>query len=105
MKQSELDHPNLMPENEVEVPDDTSFVALCMADIADHAKRFGWRFGDSILTRHHQWGLVWRVDIQSGHASAQSNLMYRFICWRPPDMTDGIGGTVFTHVAKDDRLR
>jgi hypothetical protein len=105
MNQSELYYPNVTPEDEIEVPDDTAFVTLCMADIAEHAKKHDWRFRDSILTRHHHWGLVWRVDIQIRHESAQSNLRSRYICWRPPDMADGIGGTAFVYVAREDRLR
>jgi hypothetical protein len=105
MSQSEVYHPSIVPEDEIEVPDDTSFVALCRADIADHVEKQGWRFGDSILTRHPHWGLIWRVDIQTGHEAAQSASGPRYICWRPPDMTDGIGGTTYLYVDKENRLR
>jgi hypothetical protein len=103
MSPSELDHPGAVPEkSESEIPNDPSFVAACMADIADHVDKFGLHFGNSILTRHPHWGLVWRVDILTDHESGRTP---RYICWRPPDMEDGIGGTAYIHVKGADRIK
>ena len=71
MSESEALHPGAVPENEIELPNDPSFVAACIASIEDHVEKFGWRFGNSILTRHEHRGLVWRVDIQTKHESAR----------------------------------
>jgi hypothetical protein len=98
-------HPSVVPDNEVEVPDETAFIALCMADMAEHAERVGWRFGESLLTRHPEFGLVWRVDIKTRDETSQSPCRSRYIFWRPPDMTGGIGGTLFTGIKEEDRLR
>jgi hypothetical protein len=104
MTPSELDHPSGVPEkNEIEIPNDPSFVAACIASIADDAERLGWRLGNSILTWHHHWGLVWRVDILTRHDSVQR--ASRYICWRPPDMEDGIGGTALIYVKEADRIK
>lgn len=104
MSESEDHFPSVVPEkSEIEVPNDPSFVAACMAaDIADHVEKFGHRFGNSILTRHPHGGLVWRVDILTEHESERTS---RYICWRPPDIKDGIGGTAFVWANREDRFR
>lgn len=104
MNPSELYHPSGVPEkNEIEMPNDPSFVAACLASVVDDAERLGWRLGNSILTRHPHWGLVWRVDILKTDESAQ--WARRYLCWRPPDMEDGIGGTAHLYVTQADRIK
>jgi hypothetical protein len=80
--------PSVAPENELEVPDDPSFVATCMAWIADDAERLGWRFGNSTLTQSDKWGLVWRVDFRTKNQSEQSASVKRVLCWRRPGEDD-----------------
>jgi hypothetical protein len=104
MSPSELDNPSGVPEkDEIEIPNDPVFVTACIASIAEDAERIGWRLGNSILTRHPHWGLVWRVDILTKHDSGQR--ASRYICWRPPDMEDGIGGTAYIYVKAADRFK
>jgi hypothetical protein len=103
MTDSDSLFPDIVPgKSEIEVPNEPSFVAACMADIADHVERCGLRFGNSILTRHDRWGLVWRVDILAEHESGRTT---RYICWRPPDMEDGIGGTAYVYAKNEDRIK
>jgi hypothetical protein len=106
MNQSEFLCPGAVPENEIVIPDDPSFVAACIESIADHVEKCDLRFGKSISTRHGHWGLVWRVNIESKHESAQSPArQYIYICWRPPDMEDGIGGTAYVYAKNEDRIK
>jgi hypothetical protein len=93
MSPSELDHPGAVPEkSESEIPNDPSFVAACMADIADHVDKFGLHFGNSILTRHPHWGLVWRVDILTDHESGRTPRIFAGVrrIWRTASVAQHI---------------
>lgn len=85
--------PGLAPsQGELILPDDHSFTQVCMSHFADAAKRLGWRFGNSILTRSSEWGLVWRVDFElaSVPAGGELGLVTRVVCWRKAE-PEGVG--------------
>lgn len=84
MSQSDDLSPSLAPENEAELPSDPTFVDACMTRIAQHAEQFGWRFGNSTLTRSDHWGLVWRVDFKTKDGPAESPFVNRVVCWQRP---------------------
>jgi hypothetical protein len=88
MSQTPELYPNPTPQDETALAADPSFAEACMARIADDAKQFGWRFGNSILTRSKDWGLVWRIDFETEGSRYGGNLVNRVICWRSPDSDD-----------------
>src|SRR6266576_3728575 len=94
MSQTQGLSPSIMPENEVELQSDPPFVATCMARIENDAEKLGWRFGNSILTRSDNWGLVWRVDFHTKSEPADSTSVNRVVCWRRPS-EDGIAVAFF----------
>ncbi len=56
-----------------------------MSHFADEAKKYGWRFGNSMLTRSGEWGLVWRIDFELPSRRPQAEnlvLVNRIVCWR-----------------------
>lgn len=79
-------YPGSIPENETTLPDDPEFSERCMAVLADDAKKLGWKFGKSMLTRSDEWGLVWRVDIERPDMDWPLRMA---VWWRSPE--DGYG--------------
>jgi hypothetical protein len=82
MCQSENHLPQMEPQNELMAPSETAFVEECKARISDDAKKFGWIFGNSIVTRSDKWGLIWRVDFFLPGDEKRRGLINRIICWR-----------------------
>jgi len=79
--------PDAVPTGEAVLSDESHFVDACKSAIAEDARKFGWSFGSSLLTRSEQWGLVWRVDFfVPGHAT-DSPFVNRAICWGEPNGT------------------
>lgn len=78
--------PRAVPKGERVIAGEALFVEACKSVFADEAHRFGWSFGNSILTQSDRWGLIWRVDF-STPGSVKSTLVNRAICWGQPDGT------------------
>ena len=85
--------PALAPsQDEVILRDGHSFTEVCVSHFADAAKMFGWRFGNSILTRSSEWGLVWRIDFELATVprGGELGLVNRIVCWRKSE-PEGVG--------------
>ena len=88
MTQSQERFPSVAPQNEVEAANESSFADACRARVANEATKFGWHFGNSIVTRSDTWGLVWRVDFRTSSQLARATLVNRLICWQATGETN-----------------
>jgi hypothetical protein len=94
--------PEAVPEGETVVAGEARFVDACRSAIADDARKFGWSFGNSILTQSEKWGLVWRVDFFTPANGVNSVLVNRAICWGQSDGT--VNGKVLAFGQRIARL-
>jgi hypothetical protein len=91
MSQLQADQrPTVSPENDETQFNDPVFVSECMQLIAADAEKFGWQFGQSLLTQSYEWGLIWRTGFRLRAQVAGGPRVNRIICWRQSG-ADGIG--------------
>jgi hypothetical protein len=74
-------YPGPTPQDETAISGQASFIEACKVEIARNAEAgdFGWRLGNSLLTRRRDGTLVWRVDV-SGNFGTRSRMVF----WQPP---------------------
>lgn len=102
MSEASQSFPEAVPEGETVVAGEARFVDACRSAIADDARKFGWSFGNSILTQSEKWGLVWRVDFFTPANGVNSVLVNRAICWGQSDGT--VNGKVLAFGQRIARL-
>ncbi|MPZ31058.1 MAG: hypothetical protein GEV13_08685 [Rhodospirillales bacterium] len=86
MSQPEF-YPGPTPQDETVISGNASFIEACKAAVAMDAEQFGWRFGNSILTRSKDGCLVWRADFKTP-TTGTLGLVNRVVCWQPPGSDD-----------------
>jgi hypothetical protein len=88
----QFDAPPLTPDNdEIVLPEDASFTALCISEIRATPSGRTYQLGVPLLTRSEKWGLIWRVDYQVPGLRLYP-LINRVVCWQAPG--SGIGGII-----------
>ena len=65
MSQTSDLYPNSIPQDATVLTGHAAFIEACMLAIAEEAKQYGWRFGNSLLTQSKDWGLIWRIDFET----------------------------------------
>jgi hypothetical protein len=101
MSQTSDFYPNSIPQDETVLTGHASFIEACMDAIADEAKQNGWRFGNSLLTRSKDWGLIWRIDFQTEKRYGDLGLVNRVTCWGQPGSDDvGVGIAIGQNIPK-----
>lgn len=82
-------YPGPAPQDETVISDQASFIEACNAVIARDAAQFGWRLGNSIVTRSKDGCLVWRADFDTPWSAGQiRDVVNRVVCWQPPGSDD-----------------
>jgi hypothetical protein len=81
--------PPLVPDNEIVVADEMSFVEACKAALSADAQAFQWVFGKSVVSRSQRWGLIWRVDFVIAGRPKKARMINRAMCWGGVDEIQG----------------
>lgn len=98
-------YPGPTPQDETVISGHASFVEACKSAIAknaEHAEHFGWRIGNSLLTRSKDGTLVWRVDVDTPTAGNGFN---RVVCWQLPGSDIDDVGFAYISGRRLDRLK